>query len=143
MDPGRRTPQSVSIFKAQVNSVSSSVSALLKTLEGVDTQEPTHGLSDELEAFHYSLVVLSYHVLEGSQRYEDWCDTTRLVALLKSAEQCFRRIHALLLSSTRTEFYNLKKYLPSSRSEVEMKHLRLRLKTYITALSNPILLSAV
>ncbi|KAF2691334.1 hypothetical protein K458DRAFT_483362 [Lentithecium fluviatile CBS 122367] len=43
----------------------------------------------------------------------------------------------------RSEFYSIKRYLQASRLEGEMKHLRLRLTIYTTALSNPILLSAV
>jgi hypothetical protein len=131
-------------FKSQVNSISSSVSALLKTLENVEKPgEPTQELANDLETFHYSLVVLSYHLLVDHQRYEDWCDLSRIVVLLKSAEQCFDRIHSLLLNSSKSEFYSFKRYLQASRLDGEMKHLRLRLTIYTTALSNPIYLSAV
>jgi len=134
--------ESILTFKLHVNSVSNNVSALLKTLKTVEApSDPTQGLSSDLETFHYSLVVLSYHLLADDRRYEDWCDVSRITALLKSAEQCFDRLHTLLLK--RSEFYSVYKHLQASRLGGEIKHLRLRLKIYTTALSNPILLSAV
>jgi hypothetical protein len=144
MEPEPPLSKSLPIFKAHVDSISNNLTTLLKTLESVDKpQEPTHGLSNDLETFHYSLVVLSYHLLADNQRYEDWCDVSRITALLKNAEQCFARIQMLLLNSMRSEFYSVKRYLQASRLEGEVKHLRLRVTIYTTALSNPVLLSAV
>jgi hypothetical protein len=143
-DPKPPLSESVSAFKSHVNSISTTIAALLKILGNVDkTPELTEDLSEDLETFHYSLTLLTYHVLANDGRYEDWCDIARLSALLKSAGNCFYKIQALLVNGMRSEFFSVKKYLQSSRLDGQMKHLRLRLNIYITALSNPILLSAV
>ena len=144
MDPQPPLAHPVFIFKSRVSSVSSNVGTLLQTLKNVNRPgEQLQGLSNDLETFHYSLVILSYHLLADKQRYEDWCDVSRITALLGNAEQCFGRIHTLLLNSMRSEPTGVMKFLQGPRSEGEMKHLRLRLTIYTTALSNPILLSAV
>ncbi|KAF1951490.1 hypothetical protein CC80DRAFT_597424 [Byssothecium circinans] len=131
-----------STFTSHVNDISSSITVLLRLLRPLDIScDPINGLSGDLETFHYSLVLLSHQVLNDDKKYQDWCDVSRLSALLGNAQACFARIKTMLLNGIRNESFSVRRYLLKSAGE--MQHLRLRLTIYITALSNPLLLSAV
>jgi hypothetical protein len=139
----------LSKFVIHVNAISSSITVLLELVKPLQSSscEPISSLASDLETFHYSLVLLSYQVLHGdnncNKQYQDWCDVSRLTDLLENAQACFARMEALLLNGMRSEFYSVKKYLFASGSGGEMVHLCLRLRIYTTAMSNPLLLSAV
>ena len=136
----------VAIFKPRIEAISTSILSLRALLEASEiSHDSVKTLIADIQTFQYFLVLFSYHstLNDYSIDSEAWRSIGRSAALLDNCAMLFDRLNLLFLNNKRSEYRNLKRYLQVTRLEAEMHHLRLRLNVYITALSNPILLSAM
>lgn len=72
---------------------------------------------------------------------EGW-GNLRLHILLANADRCFSRLATIVMNGLRRGG-SLKKYVRDTTAEAEIRHLRIRLEIYNTALGAPIMLSVV
>ena len=109
----------------------------IKTIDGA-----TEELAEELETFR-SILLLFETELRTSELVPDvgrWWDPSRLEELLSSAVKTLSRLDTIVkdVGKQRSVLSTLRQYWRSKSYDKEVRHLRLRFGTYITALQIPI-----
>jgi hypothetical protein len=117
-------------------------------LEGIrDIDDSTRGFGEELNAFEFTLTILDYELRKGTMipEIQGWWQPARLDSLLKNATKTFSRLDAIFreINRRRTLLQNVREYYRSTRCDEEIRHLRLRISTYTTALNVPVFLLAM
>ncbi|KAF2425513.1 hypothetical protein EJ08DRAFT_700319 [Tothia fuscella] len=122
-----------------------SVKTMVQGIKDID--ESTQGLSEELGAFEFSLTILNYELRKGSMMPEiqEWWQPARLDVLLNNPMKTFSRLEGIFseIHRRRKLLQNVREYYRMSRYDEEMRHLRLRISTYMTALNVPVVLLAI
>jgi hypothetical protein len=124
------------------------VLAVKITIQGIrNVEEITQGLGEEIGAFAFALTVLESELRKGALLHQshDWWDETKINELLHNATKTFSRLQAIFcdINRRRTALQNVREFYRSTQRDDEIKHLRLRITTYTTALNVPMILLAM
>jgi hypothetical protein len=122
-----------------------SVKTILRDIKNI--VDSTQGFGEELGAFEFALTMLDSELRKGTMNSEiqEWWNPTRLDDLLSNATKTFSRLAAIFneINRQRGLMHNIRQYYRTSRSDDEIRHLRLRIITYTGALNIPVILSAM
>jgi Fungal N-terminal domain of STAND proteins len=133
------TVTTASLLK-QLLSASLGLQSIVREIKSID--EAAEGLAEELEAFKQILLVFET-ALRTSELVPDvcrWWDPSRLEELLSNVVKTFSRLEAIIkdVGKQKSELSSIRQYWRSKNYDKEIDHLRLRIKTYMTALQIPI-----
>jgi hypothetical protein len=154
------TTQLVLLIMAEPFSIALGTIALLRTVgqtvlsvrtmyHGLqDVCESTRGLSEDLEAFNFSLTtILIMEIRNGSmvQDIQGSWGAAQLDAFSINAGTTFLRLETIFgeINRERNILRRPREYIRTNRYDQEISHLRLRINTYISALNVPVVLSAM
>ncbi|KAF2019132.1 hypothetical protein BU24DRAFT_405842 [Aaosphaeria arxii CBS 175.79] len=133
-------------FRAEIDKIFENILVLQQVLEKVDLPsiEALRDLDHDLSSLSNTVTLLSYNVQLGNKNHEDrdWWNVERLEELLKNSNLCLLQFISTLLSGLRPDTESLNDQLPQNLVG-EVRHLRMRIAVGTTALSAPVMVSAV
>jgi hypothetical protein len=146
MDPGAIvgiTSTSLAVAKSLLDGVLE-IKDAWKGVQNID--ETTKSFTEELEAFHFSLIVIEFEMQRGSLApvVAEWWQPEKLRDLLNNAVKTLSKLQNISDAINRERrgknLGALRAFWRTSRHKQEISHLSLRLATYTSALQLPVVL---